>query len=93
MEERESVKVIWTDYFYAAVYVCEEVDEFDYCAEGKEFIDVIARDLDPIPIVVIEELKGVLQRAGYPSGKFSLNKIWRLIYLKYMCSIWACKPN
>ena len=62
------IKVMWTDYKYSAVYTCDEVLDDDSCAPNKDYIDVLARDLEPIPVTVIERLKRVLKRACYEPG-------------------------
>ena len=59
---------MWTDYQYAAVYTCDEVLDDDHCAPNKDYIDVLSRDLDPIPVTVIERLKRVLKQACYEPG-------------------------
>ena len=66
--ESELLSIAWTDYSYAVVLVCEEVQDDDYCAEGKKYVDVISRDAEPIPASVYEKIQEIVQEAGLSSG-------------------------
>ena len=66
--ESEQLTVLWTDYSYAVVHVCELVRDDDYCAKEKKYVDVIARDTEPIDASTYLQIQNVIQEAGLSSG-------------------------
>ena len=62
------MKILWTDYHYAVTYVCEARTDEDTCEDGKEYIDVIARDVDHIQAIVYDKFKQVLRLTSYQLG-------------------------
>lgn len=46
-----------------------QIQDDDYCAPGKDFVDVIARNLDPIPAYVIDIMKMQLASTCFEPGE------------------------
>ena len=68
------IKIMWTDYDYAVVYTCEEITDADACANDREFIDIIARDTNAVPVTVVDKFKQVLHMTSYQLGDLVMSE-------------------
>ena len=46
-----------------------QIQDDDYCAPGQDYVDVIARDLDPIPSYIIDIMKQQLTATCFEPGE------------------------
>ena len=56
--------------FHGHMFLYEQVLEDDHCAPGQDFVDILARDHEPVPVDVIEYMKEILHHACYEPGEF-----------------------
>ena len=47
-----------------------QVLEDDHCAPNQDYIDIMSRDHDSLPVDIVEYMKRILQHACYEPGEF-----------------------